>query len=382
MSGRRRAAVAAVALAVALAASAAWLATRLERGGGEPEPGRPASRAPTHRPRPVRFTMAVSGDLLAHAPVWESALAAGRGRYDFGALFAPIRPYVAGADLALCHVETTLVPGPPHGYPVFSTPVALAGAIRKTGWDACDTASNHSLDHGQAGIDSTGRALDRAGVPHTGSYRSAAARRRTLILRVRGVKVAFLAYTRQTNGNPVPHRWSLALARGERIVADVRRARARGADAVIVNVHWGGEYASQPDPQQIALARRLAPHGVTALVGQGPHVVEPIRRVDGMPVVFSDGNLISGQSAACCPAGTQDGVIVLLSIKVRGGRARVTGVRYVPTIVRRPDYRVVAVGRAARRGDLDRATARASYRRTVSVVGRGRGIVPVPRQAP
>ena len=83
---------------------------------------------------------------------------------------------------------------------MFNTPTQLARAIRKAGWRICDTASNHSVDQGQYGIDQTGRALDRAGILHTGSFGSSAAQNRTLIVTVKGVKVAFLAYTEMTNG--------------------------------------------------------------------------------------------------------------------------------------------------------------------------------------
>ena len=109
--------------------------------------------APARTPeRPVRLTVAASGDLLIHTPVAQRALALGGGRrYDFAPLFAHVRGVIAGADLALCHMETPLVPGPVQGYPVFHTPPALARSIRRVGWDACSTASNHSLDAGQYG---------------------------------------------------------------------------------------------------------------------------------------------------------------------------------------------------------------------------------------
>jgi hypothetical protein len=127
-----------------------------------------------HVAPPVSFTVAASGDFLIHGPVAARALADGGGsRYDFRPMFGSIRARVEGADLALCHVETPLVPGPARGYPSFRTPPALAGAIRDTGWDACSTASNHSLDAGQYGVRTTLEALDRAGVPHSGTARSA-----------------------------------------------------------------------------------------------------------------------------------------------------------------------------------------------------------------
>ena len=159
--------------------------------------------------RPVRLTVAASGDLLVHTPVARRALALGGGRrYDFAPLFAPVRRVIGGADVALCHMETPLVPGPVQGYPVFHTPPDLARSVKRVGWDACSTASNHSLDAGQSGIDSTLRALRRAGVKATGTSRSGRARRTIEMLHVRGVRIAFLSYT---------------------AVSTARRCRTRGA---------------------------------------------------------------------------------------------------------------------------------------------------------
>jgi poly-gamma-glutamate synthesis protein (capsule biosynthesis protein) len=381
-----------VAAAVAVVAGAAAAAVLADGGGGGSgsrvrpptvERERPAPRA-AERPDPVRITIAVAGDLLIHSPVFDRALQnGGGGSYRFDPMFSAIRPIVRRADLAVCHVETPLSRGPPHGYPLFSTPASLAGAVARTGWDACDTASNHTLDLGQAGIDGTIAALRRAGLRHTGSYRSPAGRRRILMLRAKGVRVAYLAYTEMTNGIPLPHGWSLNLAETRRILADARRARARGARAVIVNVHWGPpEFTTRPAPGQLRLARRLVRSpAITAVVGQGPHSVWPIRRArHGKAIVFSEGNLISNQTAACCAAAAQDGLIALVQLTVGARRARVRRVDYVPLWVRHPDYAVLPVGRALARGWADAATLRESYRRTVAVAGRSRRIAPVPRR--
>ena len=331
--------------------------------------------APARAPeRPVRLTVAASGDLLVHTPVAQRALALGGGRrYDFAPLFAPVRPVIAGADLALCHMETPLVPGPVQGYPVFHTPPALARSVKRVGWDACSTASNHSLDAGQYGIDSTLHALRRAGVKATGTSRSARARGRTTMLRANGVRVAFLSYTAVTNGQAVPHPWSVNWASPGPILRDARRARRRGARIVIVNIHWGTEFVAAVSPQQRALARRLTRSpAIDAIVGQHVHVVQPIRRVHGKPVVFGEGNLISNQTAGCCPAASQDGLIALIDFVVRPGhRARARRIRYVPTWVRHPDYTVMRAPPGS-----------TSWNRTVSAAGRRRGIKPSQGQTP
>jgi poly-gamma-glutamate synthesis protein (capsule biosynthesis protein) len=100
------------------------------------------------------------------------------------------------------------------------------------------------------------------------------------------------------------------------------------------------------------------------VVGQHAHVVQPIRWIHGKPVVFGEGNLISDQSAACCTAAAQDGLIALLDLRVGATGVQARRVRYLPTYVRRSDYTVVRA----------RGTSRA---RTIRVAGRSKRVVPI-----
>jgi len=379
-----------VALALlALAALIAGVAFGANGGGGGP-PVTPRQAVKQQREaEPVHFTVSVSGDLLIHTSLWERALALGGGsHYDFAPELAELRPYVADASFGICHVETPMTPAPPTSYPIFNTPPALAQGIKATGWDVCDTASNHSLDQGQSGIDDTGKALDSAGIEHTGSFPSPKAQREITTLKVEGVKVAFLAYTTDTNGIPLPESWSVNLASADRILEAAKRAHKLGAEAVIVNVHWGGqivaEYQSEPSPAQVALAKKLtASRFITAVVGQGPHAVQPIENLNDKFVVFSEGNLISNQSpAAGLPASSQDGLVAILHCVTDEHGTRVTEVRYVPVFVSQPDYTVLPVGSALKKGQGDSTLLRASYERTVGVVGKSEHIRPTPEKLP
>lgn len=383
----RRRRLAALALVAAVALVAGLLAGG-NAGGGESLSSKAVIRM-EREAEPVHFTVSASGDLLIHTAVWERALALGGGsQYDFAAELKELRPYVADASLGICHVETPMTPATPTSYPIFNTPPALAQGIKATGWDVCDTASNHSLDQGQTGIDDTGKALDDNGIEHTGSFPSEKAQRGITMMDVQGVKVAFLAYTTDTNGIPLPHPWSVNIAGADRILDAAKRAHKMGADAVIVNVHWGAEivaeYQPEPSPGQLALAKKLTDSPlITAVVGQGPHAVQPIQRINDKFVVFSEGNLISNQSpAAGLPAESQDGMVVLLDCVTDGDGTRVTGVRYVPVFVSQPDYTVLPVGSALDEGQGDATLLRDSYQRTVSVVGKSKHIEPIPKSLP
>ena len=112
------------------------------------------------------------------------------------------------------------------------------------------------------------------------------------------------------------------------------------------------------------------------------HVVQPIRVIHGKLVVFGEGNLISNQTSACCPAASQDGMIVLLTITVDSRGARVSFIHYVPIWVRHPDYVVLPAATAWRTDHADAAALRASYRRTVAAVGRTPRIQPIPAHLP
>jgi poly-gamma-glutamate synthesis protein (capsule biosynthesis protein) len=337
--------------------------------------------APVPPQKPVHLQVSVNGDLLIHSPIYDRAKALGGGkRYEFRPMLRYVKPIVRAADLALCHLETPMGPGPPHGYPLFNTPKGLAPAVKATGWDACSTASNHSVDGGQRAITSSIRTLDGAHVRHTGTFASRAARGRTLLMTVKGVRVAFLSYTEMTNGIPLPFPWSVNIARASTILADARKARKRGAQVVIVNLHWGIEYQVTPSAFQKRLASALTrSKDITAVVGQHVHVVQPIRSVNGKLVVFGEGNLLSNQTS---PAASQDGLIALLDIRVDGKKSSVRGIRYVPVWVRRSDYTVLPVGVALRRKLADPATLRASYRRTVAAAGRRANVQPIPRVLP
>lgn len=380
-------------LAVIGSAVAVWLVVIDDDDGGrsgrniaeaataDPSEAKPAAGGQANA---VHFTVSASGDLLMHQPLLDRALSNGGGdEYDFAPFFKQIKPYIAGVDLGICHAETPMGPGPPTTYPIFNTPTGLASSIHRSGWDACSTASNHSLDGGQAGIDGTVKALDRAGVAHTGSFASRAASRKPAILEIEGVKVGFVAYTDATNGFTPPHSWSLNTypaddpkSGAKAIIHDARKAREAGADAVIAQIHWGTENSQSPNSSQVAVAKKLTDAKVISVViGQHPHVVQPIERINDKFVVFSEGNLVSNQSpAAGLPAETQDGIIALLHFKAVGDRVTVRRVTYAPTWVRIGDYVVLPAKPSA---DESNASAlRLSHDRTVDVVGKGEGFGP------
>jgi poly-gamma-glutamate synthesis protein (capsule biosynthesis protein) len=331
--------------------------------------GAPTESAEPAEPVVRTVTLALTGDVLIHDNVWASARRAAGGRgFDFRPMLASLRPTLSEADLALCHLETPLAPpgGPYAGYPLFSAPPQIVPALRWVGYDGCSTASNHSVDQGFSGVTRSLQALDAAGLRHTGSARTAAESRAITGFHVHGIEIAWLSYTYGTNGMPVDadKPWSVNLIDVRRILADARRARAAGADAVVVALHWGDEYSHSPSAFQRDVADRLTHSGdISLLYGHHAHVVQPITRVNGTWVVYGLGNLLAGQGTTA--SGVANGMIALATLRQRGdGTVRVSRPTYRPTHIDYTDphgeFRVYDVRRALSL-DVD-ATTRAELR--------------------
>jgi 2',3'-cyclic-nucleotide 2'-phosphodiesterase (5'-nucleotidase family) len=155
--------------------------------------------------------------------------------------------------------------------------------------------------------------------------------------------VALLSYAYGLNGRSLPpgQPWLVNLIDPVRIVEDARAARRAGAGLVVVLLHWGEENRPTPSQFQRDLARRLlAAPEVDLILGHHVHVVQPIEQVGGKWVAYGMGNSLSNQTPACCAAGSQDGVLVHVTVAVDGGGPRVREVRYLPTWVEHPAFRI------------------------------------------
>ncbi|MGP3637974.1 CapA family protein, partial [Streptomyces sp. 24-1644] len=255
------------------------------------------------------FTLVASGDVLPHSSVIAQAAAdAGGLGYDFGPMLKGAAPVVSGADLAICHMETVYGEdgGPYTGYPSFKSPPEVAQGLRATGFDSCSTASNHTLDDGAGGIRRTLAALNKEGIAHAGSARSATEAARPTLLRAgtgkHAAKVAHLAYTYGTNDVPLPEGqpWAVNLIDEQKIVADARAARRAGADVVAVSLHWGTEWQDEPDEKQLALGRQLTAAtsdgrpDIDLILGTHAHVPQAYEKVNGTWIIYGMGDQIAG----------------------------------------------------------------------------------------
>lgn len=254
------------------------------------------------------ISITVVGDIMCHNTQYNDAYNKETNSYDFSYVFEDVKKYIEKGDISIGNLETTLA-GKEIGYssyPTFNTPEAMAQDLKELGIDVLSTANNHSLDKGYKGIVNTIEELNKVGINHTGTYKSYEDSEKILILDVKGIKIAFLAYTYGTNGITIPaqNEYCINMIKEEKIIADLEKAKELQPDLIVVNMHWGIEYSQYPSSEQERLAEILFKYGADLILGCHPHVLQKMEKreieledgskKDGF-IIYSLGNFISGQ---------------------------------------------------------------------------------------
>ncbi len=245
---------------------------------------------PGTEPVPDGAILAFLGD-VAPGRTMEQQLARYGPAYPWGGL----GPLLAGADLAVVNLECTLATrGRPLNKPYLLRAHPRWGrTLTAAGIDLVTLANNHALDYGQMGLDETLEVVESLGIAAVGAGRSSEQAHHPALFQVNGVRVAVLGYAaaRWNGSADVPATEQIAWAEPAAVQADVLAVRSR-ADVVVVLLHAGVEYASEPSADQVAVAHAAVDAGADLVVGHHPHVVQTVERYKGGLIVYSLGDAL------------------------------------------------------------------------------------------
>lgn len=217
------------------------------------------------------------------------------GDYTYPLSF--VKPELSAADVTLANLETTVRPSSATSRPAYpgngphfsSLPEALKGLV-DSGVDVVNLANNHIHDFGDKGLDTTVRLVERAGLVHVGTQASPAR-----VLHIKGVRIGCVGMSRPFTKLRDSEVNVVDPARVGPMLAQIRALRKQ-ADVVVVNIHWGTEYALRPNAQQQRLARAFVAHGADVVMGHHPHVMQTMEtvRTNGRQgtVFYSLGNFL------------------------------------------------------------------------------------------
>ena len=290
----------------------------------------------------VTISISVVGDLMCHGPQFEYARVE-KDSFDFSPVYRNVKKYLGSSDFTFGNLETVTAGkgnGGYTGYPFFNTPASYITALKDVGFDLLVSANNHSLDRSEKGILKTIDEINKRTLNYVGTYTSQRDRDSIRIFDVKGIKIAVLAYSYGTNGNPIPKgkNYLINLIDYDLIGKDIQSAKANGAELVLVHFHFGEEYKREPVQFQKDVVNKTIEFGADIIIGGHPHVLQPVNfyktnnaKLDSGFVAYSMGNFFSNQRDRYKDAG------MILTINIRkdfvNNKIEISEVKYLPTWV-------------------------------------------------
>jgi len=278
------------------------------------------------------------GDIMGHDIQIHAAYDTASNNYNYNPCFKYVYHLIDQVDLAVANLEVTLGGKPYQGYPRFSSPDALAIACKHAGIDILLTANNHCYDRGKQGLECTVKVLDSLNIKHTGTFVNQRNKKihYPLIIYKKGIRLAFLNYTYGTNNILVQNANVVNYIEKDLIKHDINNAHNKGADIIIICFHWGTEYQSNPDSNQISLYKFCVLQGADMIIGSHPHVIQRIEwyrnKNKSHLVAYSLGNFISNQR----PRKRDGGVMLNVTVTKNQNKTRIKNAGYYLTWVYAP----------------------------------------------
>ncbi len=280
-------------------------------------------------------TLIAVGDNLYHEKVINSGKQED-GSYNFDAVYANVKDYIADADIKVINQEVVLSGDSSKwgGFPSFACPLEVGEAVVRAGFNVVTHATNHSWDRGKDGALETISFWKNQDVLLTGMYDCQEDYDNIVVGEYNGIRVAFLNYTYGLNGSVLPKdsKFMVKLLNMDLVTSEIARARDV-ADVVIVFPHWGEEYKNDPNAAQKTMAQQMADAGADLIIGCHPHVIQPLENIvsaDGrnVPCFYSLGNFVANMIRAekCVEA------MAKVRIKKVGDKVTIESAQAVPMV--------------------------------------------------
>lgn len=236
------------------------------------------------------------------------------GKYNFDYMFKYTSNHFHESDLSIGVYE-----GPSAGnktsystsnyddnIPIFlNYPDEFAEAVKKAGINLVTTANNHLFDKKLEGALRTLDVLDKYSLIHLGTYRNIEEKRKVKIVKVKGINIAFLAYTSQVNHigiqelykkynfltNIIPYKTNKYY---NNIYNDIKndfiRAKKESPDIIIVLAHMGEQFLHHTVEFQEKWNKIFSDLGADIILGDHSHTVQPLEYIGNTLIINSPGN--------------------------------------------------------------------------------------------
>lgn len=255
---------------------------------------------------PQEVSVVFAGDILFDDNYAIMARMKQRGGAIEGSISADMLEVMRGADIFMVNNE---FPYSSRGEPTpdkmftFRGRPEYASYLQDMGADIVSLANNHASDYGTVSLTDTLDILNAMEMPCVGAGRNVEEAARPAYFVVNGLKIAFLSATQiermenpATKGAGPDSPGVFRCLQIDRLLEEIRRAK-QISDFVIVYIHWGTESTDEIDWAQKEQAPKIAEAGADLIIGDHPHVLQPLGYSMDVPVVYSLGNFLFNSKA-------------------------------------------------------------------------------------
>jgi len=223
------------------------------------------------------------------------------GKGDFKFPFLKIADDLNSADLLIGNLEGPVSDKGEKVGSIYSfrmNPEATSG-LSYAGFDVLLLANNHAFDYGREALEDTLKRLKEVGLSYSGAGFDRKEAFSPLIEEIRGMKIAILNYTNLGSNYWAAGEKSSGIAwisenNIEEIKKDIEKAKEQ-ADFLIVFLHAGDEYKTEPNPFQVSFARAAIDAGADLVVNHHSHVVQKSEEYKDKNIFYGLGNFIFDQ---------------------------------------------------------------------------------------
>lgn len=142
--------------------------------------------------------------------------------------------------------------------------------------EAANLANNHSMDYGEISLEDTKEYLDEAGILYCRGKEDVA------ITEINGIKVGLVGINYLND------------VMKTELKSAIEKAKDKGAELIILSIHWGVEKATEPNSEQIKAAHTAIDCGADLVIGTHPHVLQGFEKYKGKYICYSLGNFSFG----------------------------------------------------------------------------------------
>jgi len=200
-------------------------------------------------------------------------------------------------------------------YSLRAEPETIEG-LTFAGFDVLSLANNHAFDYTVEALKDTFVRLKIAGIDFIGADLNENGAFSPIIKQIKETKIAFLAYT-----NLGPYGWRagsnnpgiawIDTSDFEEIEENIINTK-QDSDILIVSLHAGTEYETQPNQFQQDFSKMAIEAGADLVIGHHPHVVQPHEKYKNGWIFYSLGNFVFDQAFS---EETMEGQIVKVVIE-------------------------------------------------------------------